>query len=79
MNPEDIELNVLRGLDLSDDTIDKIMRDIDVCTCEKCGVILSDDFTEHKICEECLYTYCLHCIHIMFGELSCICVDCAKK
>lgn len=78
-SPNDIEMDILKR-NLSDDTIDqilnKVMEEIDVYKCEKCGSILSDDFTDHKICEECLYTYCLHCIHIMFSKVSCICVDC---
>ena len=75
---EDIELTVLkRDLNLSDDTIDQIMRDLDVNRCEKCNIELTEDFSEHKICEECLFAYCMHCVSIIFSDVSCICIDCA--
>jgi hypothetical protein len=54
------------------------MQDLDVTRCENCDIIVSGDFTNHKICEECLYIYCIRCIHIMFGD-ECVCKDCSKE
>lgn len=76
MSENDIELKILKK-HLTDTEIDQILQGLDVMTCEKCGVILSDDFAEHKICDECLYSYCINCIHVMVGEISCVCKDCS--
>jgi hypothetical protein len=72
----DIELTTIRG-DLSDETLEQIMTDLNVSRCEKCNRVLAGDFAEHRVCEECLYQYCIHCIKMTLGGVSCICTDCA--
>lgn len=74
---DDIELTVI-NTELSDETISAIMDDINTSRCEKCGAELSGDFHEQRVCEECCFMYCLHCVNIIFSETSCICKDCAR-